>query len=531
MPFRRSPVVLRLLAALLALLPALPGCASLGGPNAAPEGVTLSYAFPERFSGQALPAGHAVDRLEVRIRDAGDQPVKINRHGHVDPLGSDPVVLTPARNSRVLYLPDASYTFAATAFEQGGAGESRDPAAVHLGYDDASADTTATKNVLLTLETILGSVEYGTLPSYLIKGRATAVPFVVKANNPAYDAPASDYGVAVRPTRGSGSYDAGSPGIASVTAPDDGSYAGVGVSVDVTGLELVSGQVQKNRTLTATTAGTLPVAKAVDPAVTLSNASGSASGATVAIENAVAADALLFTAQNGITGSYSFDAGSGTGTLTLVGAATVAQYNEALRSVLYTSSDPAPVGSRTVSFALATAGASLYYSGTGHYYEFVSSPGINWTAAETAAAGRSLDGLQGYLATITSAAENDFIVSKISGEGWIGASDAGEDKIWRWRTGPEAGTHFFTQTGHVAGGPNACGAGGAAEPGMYANWSAGEPNDYNGGCAGSEDYGHLRTDGTWNDYPLNHANIVGYVVEYGGMPGDATLATTVTFTP
>jgi len=46
-------------------------------------------------------------------------------------------------------------------------------------------------------------------------------------------------------------------------------------------------------------------------------------------------------------------------------------------------------------------------------------------------------GLRGYLATITSQVENDFIKGKTKGVGWIGASDAAVEGDWRWVTGPE----------------------------------------------------------------------------------------------
>src|SRR5439155_21709603 len=62
--------------------------------------------------------------------------------------------------------------------------------------------------------------------------------------------------------------------------------------------------------------------------------SNTLSGATVRVVGALAArDLLSFVNQNGISGS--FDAASGT--LTLSGMATVAQYEAALRSVRYTS--------------------------------------------------------------------------------------------------------------------------------------------------------------------------------------------------
>ena len=78
-----------------------------------------------------------------------------------------------------------------------------------------------------------------------------------------------------------------------------------------------------------------------------------------------------------------------------------------------------------------------------HYYEYVNSR-LTWTDAKIAAENKTFNGMQGYLATITSKEENDFIVQKISSNTWMGASDIENQSIWKWATGPEAGTHFFT---------------------------------------------------------------------------------------
>ena len=142
----------------------------------------------------------------------------------------------------------------------------------------------------------------------------------------------------------------------------------------------------------------------------------------------------------------------------------------------------------------------FYYPLNKHYYEFISAPGITWTDAKTAAEANTLYGLSGYLMTATSAAENNFITPKLGGQGWIGASDATVEGEWFWETGPESGTQFWSgaSSGSVVGGE-------------YNNWDSGEPNN-----SGNEDYGHFLTNGEWNDFVINNANIKGYVVEYGG---------------
>ncbi|MEH1862336.1 MAG: cadherin-like domain-containing protein [Nostoc sp.] len=88
----------------------------------------------------------------------------------------------------------------------------------------------------------------------------------------------------------------------------------------------------------------------IDSGITLSDVdSANLASATVSITNGFvsAQDTLAFTNQNGIIGSYN----SSTGVLTLIGSATVANYQTALRSITYTnSSDNPSTTPRTVSF-------------------------------------------------------------------------------------------------------------------------------------------------------------------------------------
>ncbi|GKS70425.1 hypothetical protein W03_24290 [Nitrosomonas sp. PY1] len=150
----------------------------------------------------------------------------------------------------------------------------------------------------------------------------------------------------------------------------------------------------------------------------------------------------------------------------------------------------------------------FYNPSNGHYYEFVSAPGMTWTDAKAAAENRTLYGLNGYLATVTSQQENDFITPKLGGTGWMGASDATTEGDWRWVTGPEANTQFWSGT-----------ANGSPINGRYSHWDTSEPNNL-----GEEDYAHFQASGFWNDFPHSISSIQGYVVEYGGT-GFGTLQT------
>lgn len=225
-------------------------------------------------------------------------------------------------------------------------------------------------------------------------------------------------------------------------------------------------------------------------------------------------DYLMFTNANGITGSFS----SSNGVLTLSGSGNASVYQEALRNVRYVNTNENPsTAYRNITFVMG--GNSVYNPDTGHYYESVYvSSSITWTAAKTAAESRSLSGMQGYLATITSENENTFVGSKVSADAWIGASDAASEGDWRWVTGPEGeengglGRAFYYGRGDQSG---------YAVNGEYNNWASGEPNDYLNGNPG-EDYAHMygsRAAKEWNDYP-NSGNVKYYLVEYGGMSGD-----------
>ena len=117
----------------------------------------------------------------------------------------------------------------------------------------------------------------------------------------------------------------------------------------------------------------------------------------------------------------------------------------------------------------------------------------------------------GYLATVTNPLEN-LIVSQFFGNGWLGASDSATEGDWKWVTGPEAGTSFYSgrgdQNGSVVG--NA-----------FAGWSSGEPNDWGPG----EDYAETAGNGQWND--VSNGFMQPYTMEWGGMQGDDLSQVTV----
>ncbi len=148
---------------------------------------------------------------------------------------------------------------------------------------------------------------------------------------------------------------------------------------------------------------------------------------------------------------------------------------------------------------MAEAGTKYYYSGTGHLYEPVLvTGGITWGDAKTAA-----EAAGGYLATITSAGENDFVYGLVSdsaywwhGQGpWLGGyqpeGSSEPDGGWTWVTG---------------------------ETWSYTNWNVGEPNNM-----GNENALHyVGSSNRWND--IHSATLVnGYIIEFDCLPPPSSM--------
>lgn len=157
------------------------------------------------------------------------------------------------------------------------------------------------------------------------------------------------------------------------------------------------------------------------------------------------------------------------------------------------------------------ASAAFYWPGNGHYYELIldqdSKP---WMDANLDAQIRSYSGINGYLATISDAAENNFIFNMMlnnyafNGSVYIGGfqgievSEPPFDSGWNWVSG---------------------------EPWAFTNWANddifSEPN--------GEDEDFLEMwgwyFGKWND--TNGLTALPYVVEYetsGAVPEPATMS-------
>lgn len=220
-----------------------------------------------------------------------------------------------------------------------------------------------------------------------------------------------------------------------------------------------------------------------------------AAASTTPVQLRVSNGSLSLLTTTGLT----FNGASSGATINFSG--TVANINAALSTLQYTRTT---TGSDTLEVSLVEAG-EVFFLDNNHLYKFIAGS-YTWDQAKTAAEGQTLYGASGYLATITSAEENTFVYERISGDGWLGATDAAIEDTWIWATGPEAGTTFYSGRG---------GAGGSAVDGQYNSWATNEPNDFGTG----EDCGYMYAsqDGDWNDFPCSAQQ--GYVVEFGA-PGD-----------
>ncbi|TDO97722.1 T9SS type B sorting domain-containing protein [Flavobacterium sp. 245] len=225
----------------------------------------------------------------------------------------------------------------------------------------------------------------------------------------------------------------------------------------------------------------------------------------------------LVGAHPNLTSNWNADSG----TLTIArnnNNATLSEFITAIKAVEFRNSSVIPTGIRNFSISL---GQANYLPSSKHYYQFVSSPGISWGDAKRAAAASNYFGLKGYLVTITTLDEAIFVGEQLSGTGWIGGSDTRKEPEWRWETGPEEGTQFWygRQSGSTT---------------TFAYWNDYKEPDNGGELAlkGAEDYAYIAPPGNgqkgrWNDTslygsndPLNVNYPRGYIVEYGGMPGD-----------
>ena len=121
----------------------------------------------------------------------------------------------------------------------------------------------------------------------------------------------------------------------------------------------------------------------------------------------------------------------------------------------------------------------------------VQHPSFTWAQAERLAkryVNRALGIAGGHLVVITSAEEQAQVFNMGGGGCWIGLrqTDKTDEPLgsWQWVDGKDL---VHGESGWLP----------------YANWMAGEPNDW-WGYNGGEDVAVMENDGTWNDMPADY---------------------------
>lgn len=141
-----------------------------------------------------------------------------------------------------------------------------------------------------------------------------------------------------------------------------------------------------------------------------------------------------------------------------------------------------------VPLALTNTGAPVQWPENGHWYQLVTTA-ANWSNARAAA-----EAAGGYLVTITSAAENEFVRSIVAASAsgaWAGA--------FQPPGAPEPGGGWTWVTG---------------EAWSYTNWAPSEPNNL-----GGENHLQFSSNGRWND--LTGSSTLAYVIERDNYTPDA----------
>ena len=143
------------------------------------------------------------------------------------------------------------------------------------------------------------------------------------------------------------------------------------------------------------------------------------------------------------------------------------------------------------------------YWGNGHYY-VMSDLNYKWWNAGDTSRNTILNGLNGYLATVTSYGENDFIYNhsnnkeQINKNVFLGGTDENNgyssEGNWKWSDGPEYDEKISTWYDTKGG---------------YSAWHSGEPNNSH-----NEDFLMMwRDHGTWND--ADPDPVGGFITEWG----------------
>lgn len=145
-----------------------------------------------------------------------------------------------------------------------------------------------------------------------------------------------------------------------------------------------------------------------------------------------------------------------------------------------------------ISIILRNNPGVVYDEASHSFYQFVNTS-ADYDTAQANADAATLNGVSGHLVTITSAAENTFVSSLISGDAWSAGQDIQQDGTWQWSDGLEVGVQFSDISG-------------ISILGSYENWDAGQPQ------INTEYNTVINANGTWHDWADTSSH--AYVIEW-----------------
>ena len=251
----------------------------------------------------------------------------------------------------------------------------------------------------------------------------------------------------------------------------------------------------------------------IDSGITVDTTGGdyTMTGSFVTILNKQSGDTLVVPS---LPSGFSQEYNSDSGILNITSSAkSVSDYQTVLRAVTLTSTGSYATD-RNIMFVLghlypyfdaSTSKTDPNYTSSGEVPHFYIRDTVVRNSRTATTTSYSYLGIQGYLVTLTSAAEETKVESLLTLNNdwtWLGGNDNwggdGTDGQWRWVDGPE---------------------GALSQAISYSNWATGQPDN-----SGNQDYVRKLEEwsGTWDDHDDDGSQY--NVIEYGGLSGDPRVA-------
>lgn len=262
----------------------------------------------------------------------------------------------------------------------------------------------------------------------------------------------------------------------------------------------------------------------VDPFVVAGYGTSEPLLVSIGFLNAPAGTSFSIGSTSGIAHDVGYGPGGWTGLQRVSFTGTQANVNNALANISVTTGGA--LANFSVRVMVTRKVENVFYNPLNdHFYEYVdgSVTGVQSVTGVSNAPQRF--GRTGYLATVTSQDESDFIGTNVTTDQkiWVGGR-WDNTKKWHWLGGPEANLKFWES--------NDSSASENQVSGVYANWCGGEPNGSSENGVVIRWGGH-GDPGCWNDWATTNAGS-GYIIEYDadaeGVSYSGVLVRTTTLT-